>query len=253
VFKSVFFKVQIEMRRYIFNTVSMILTLYLVFVLLFFGARSIGGAAIQAGDTLEGLVVGYMVWLFAIMAYSEMAWNISMEAEIGTLEQLFLTPAGFAWVNLSFIAARFVVNLVLMGLILVVMMLTSGYWLNIDLVSFLPLIVITVAASYGFGFMMGGLALIFKRIQSSFQILQFIFVAFVAIPINYFTWVKYLPLAMGNNLLFRVMVDGARLWELPAADLLIAAAVGAGYFLIGLAVFGRCIAVARDRGLLGHY
>lgn len=253
VFKSVFYKTMIEMRRYLFNTVSGFITLYIVFILLFFGARTIGGAAFQTGDTLEGLVVGYMVWVFALLAYQDLAWNISMEAEIGTLEQLYLSPAGFAWVNLSFIITRFLFNLFFVGLILLVMMLTSGYRFHIDLASLLPLVMITIAAGYGFGFVMGGLALIFKRIQSSFQILQFVFVAFIAVPVNQFSWAKYLPLAMGNQLLRRIMVDGARLWQLPAADLLVAAATGLGYFLLGLAVFNRCIAVARNRGLMGHY
>jgi ABC-2 type transport system permease protein len=253
VFKSVFVKALIEMKRYMFNTVSGFITMYIVFVLLFFGAKAIGGAGFQTGDSLEGLVVGYMVWLFALLAYQDLAWSISTEAEIGTLEQLYLSPAGFSWVNFSFMAARFVVNLIWMALILLVMMLTSGYWLHIDLVSLLPLIVVTVAACYGFGFMMGGLALIFKRIQSSFQILQFVFVAFVAVPVNHYVWIKYLPLAMGNSLLRRVMIEGARLWHLPAADLLVATVVGLGYFLLGLAIFGRCINVARDRGLMGHY
>lgn len=253
VFRAIFFKTLTEMKRYIFNTVSGFVTLYIVFALLFFGARAIGGADFLSGDSLEGLVVSYMVWMFALLAYQDLAWNISIEAEIGTLEQLYLSPAGYAWVNLSFLITRFLVNLILVGLILVAMMLTSGYWLYIDLISLIPLMVITISACYGFGFMMGGLALVFKRIQSSFQILQFTFVAFVAVPLNRFEWAKYLPLAMGNSLLRRVMVEGTRLWQLPAADLLVAAIVGAGYFFLGLAVFFRCISVARDRGLMGHY
>lgn len=241
------------MRRYLFNTISGFLTLYIVFLLLFFGAQTIGGAGFQTGDTLEGLLIGYLVWMFAILAYQDMAWSISMEAEIGTLEQLYLSPSGFAWVNGSFLITRFIVNLLFISLFLAVMLLTSGYRFYLDLISLLPLVLVTVIACYGFGFMMGGLALVFKRIQASFQILQFIFVAFIAVPINQFSWVRYLPLAMGNNLLRQVMVDGIRLWQFPAADLLTAAAVGIGYFLFGLLIFSRCIAIARDRGLMGHY
>ncbi|MGB4290809.1 MAG: ABC transporter permease [Dethiobacteria bacterium] len=253
VFKSIFTKTIIEMKRYIFDTISRLITLYIVFALLFFWARAIGWVAFQAGETLEGLVVGYMVWMLAMLAYQDMAWNISMEAKIGTLEQLFLSPAGFTWVNISFLLSRFLLNLAFTGVMLLLMMLTSGYWLHIDLVSLIPLIVLTISASYGFGFIMGGLALVFKRIQSSFQILQFIFIAFIAAPLSRFPWVKYLPLAMGNHLLRQVMVHGIRLWQLPPADLLTAAIVGAGYFLLGLAVFTRCTGVARNRGLLGQY
>lgn len=253
VLKAMSGKIYIEMKRYFFNTLSGVITMYIIFLLLFFGVRSFGGGAIEAGETLEGLIVGYTVWLFAIVAYQDLAWTISMEAEIGTLEQLYLTPTGFAWVNASIMAVRFVWNVIMVGGILALMMATSGKWLRVDLVSVLPLTLVTVAAAYGFGFMMGGLALVFKRIQNTFQILQFIFVGFIIIPIDQFPWVKYTPLALGNSLIRAVMVDGARLWQLPAGDVLLATTVGLGYLLLGLAAFTYCVRIARDRGLMGHY
>lgn len=253
VFKAVFIKTLIEMNRYRVNTIAGFVTMYIIFVLLFFGAKAIGGETFKTGANIEGLVVGYMVWIFALFAFQDLAGNISNEAEVGTLEQLYLSPCGFWWVNLSLMAARFVTNIIWIGSMLLVMMITSGYWLHIDLVSLFPIIMLTVAACYGLGFIMGGLALIFKRIQSSFQILQFIFVAFVAVPINQYTWIKYLPLTMGNNLMRQVMVDGTRLWHLPTADLIVTTVVGIGYFLLGIAVFSWCINVARKQGLMGHY
>mgnify|MGYP000064844922 CR=1 FL=1 len=253
VFKAVFVKNLIELRRYLFNLVTGLVTMYILFLLLFFGARAIGGAAVKVGDTLEGLVVGYLVWLFAIIAYQELAWSISTEAEIGTLEQLYLTPAGFGWVNGSFLVARFVTNLAVITLMLLAVLLTTGYRLNLDLASLLPLTVITILAPCGFGFLMGGLALVFKRIQNSFQILQFVFVVFLMVPVSEYVWARYLPLSLGNHLLRKVMVEGYRLWELPAGDLATAVGVGLAYLLLGVAAFGYCVNVARDRGLMGHY
>ncbi len=253
VLKSLFVKVIIEMKRYMFNTVSSLVTMYIVFLLLFFGAKAVGGTAFQAGDSLEGLVVGYIVWVFSIMAYSDLSWSISNEAQIGTLEQMYLSPTGFAWVSGSLLVSRFMVNLVMVIALLMVMMLTSGNWLNLDVISLFPLLVVTILGPYGIGFMMGGLALIYKRIQSAFQILQFVFVAFVAVPINQYYWIKYLPLAMGNRLVHQVMVDGDHLWQLPLGDLLVATIVGLAYFLVGLGTFAYCVTVARDRGLMGQY
>lgn len=253
VFKAVWMKSLIEMKRYLFNAVTGLLTMYILFLMLFLGARFVGGGALQMGGSLEGLVVGYLVWMMALVAYQDLAYNVASEAEMGTLEQLYLSPAGFAWVNGSFLVARFLVNLIMVGVILLLMMLTTGKWLHVDLVSLLPLAIVTVAAAYGFGFLMAGLALVFKRIQNAFQILQFIFIAFIIVPIGRYAWIKFLPLALGNDLLRRVMVDGTRLWQLPAADLGLALAVGLAYFLAGLAAFGYCVRVARDRGMLGQY
>ncbi|HHV04647.1 MAG TPA: hypothetical protein GXX64_12225, partial [Bacteroidales bacterium] len=102
------------------------------------------------------------------------------------------------------------------------------------------------------GFALGGLALVFKRIQALFQIFQFVFLAFLLVPFRV-PWAKFLPLSAGFSLIYDVMVEGARLWELPLGSILIAIAVGAVYLAIGLFIFSRCEHVARDRGLLGHY
>jgi ABC-2 type transport system permease protein len=253
VFKAAWSKALIEGRRYIFNTVAGVITLYLVFLLLFYGVKFLGGAGARSSDTLEGMVVGYIVWMLALLTFQDPAWGISMEAEMGTLEQLCLSPVGFAWVNASFMIARLAVNLVLLALIVVLAMLTTGRWLNLDLLSLTPLVLITVTGPYGFGFAMAGLALVFKRIQSAFQIFQFVFVACVAVPVTGFAWAKYAPLALGTHLIRRVMTEGAKFWELPAADILTATLVGAGYLVFGLVFFGYCMKAARNKGLLGQY
>lgn len=253
VLRAVLAKCLIEMKRYAFNSVSGLITMYIVFLLLFMGAKFVGAEAFQTGGSLEGMVVSYLVWMMAIQAYQDLAYEISSEAEMGTLEQLYLCPLGFAWVNGSFLIARFLVNLIFTGVVLTLMMLTTGRWLNLDVISMLPLIVITVAAAYGLGFLLAGLAVVFKRIQNSFQILTFGLVAFVIAPISRYPWVKLLPLSLGNDLMRRVMVDGTRLWQLPGAEVALATAVGLAYFLAGLLAFSQCTRVARDRGMLGHY
>ncbi|MFO8059826.1 MAG: ABC transporter permease, partial [Bacillota bacterium] len=198
VFRGTFAKTLITMRRYLFNTLSGLVTMYLVFCLLFFGAQAMGGA-VEMGDTLEGLVVGYFVWMLAVMAYSDLSWHLLNEAQVGTLEQMYLTPVGFHWLNSAYLVSNLMVNLVLLGGMLFVMMATSGQWLIMDVFSILPLLLVTAAGAYGTGFMMGGLALIYKRIQASFQILQFVFVAFLAIPLGRYPLARFLPLAMGNS------------------------------------------------------
>ena len=252
VFRAVVGKTLVEMKRYLFNSISGLVTMYIVFLLLFFGARSLN-LPFSTGSGLEGLVVGYLVWMMSIIAYQDLAYTIANEAEVGTLEQLFLSPTGFAWVGGSQMIGSFLTNLGMSSLVLLSMMLTTGRWLHLDVLSLLPLIPITVAAAYGLGFILAGLAVVFKRIQALFQILTFGLVVFVAAPIAKYAWMKFLPLAMGNQLLRKVMVDGLRVWELPGQDLLVATGVGLGYLLFGVLVFNYCLKVARDRGMLGHY
>lgn len=251
-FRGTMKKTLITMRRYFFNTVSGLVTMYIVFCLLFFGAQSLGGA-VDLGDTLEGLVVGYFVWMVAIMAYSDLSWHLLNEAQVGTLEQMYLTPSGFHWVNAAFLLSNLLIQLVLLSIILALMMVTSGQRLVIDVFSMLPLLLLTMASVYGVGFIMGGLALIYKRIQAAFQIMQFVFVIFLTIPLGRYPLARFLPVAMGNSMLRQVMVEGTPLIRLGAGDMGILVLTAVVYLAVGVGVFRYCEGVSRRDGLLGQY
>ena len=243
----------INMRRYMFNTISGLVTMYIVFMLLFMGVRGIGGAALAGGTTLEGLIVSYLVWVLSISAYSDLAWDLNQEAQVGTLEQLYISPIGFNCLNAFNLISGLGLSFVIAAVLLTLMMLTTGTYLNLDLVSVVPLMITALLSVYGIGFAMGGLALIFKRIQAFFQIFQFVFVAFLALPLDHFPWAQFLPLTMGGHLLRQVMVQGTRLWELPATSLAVLALTGVCYLALGLTVFEWSVRIAKRKGLLGHY
>lgn len=251
-FRGTFMKTLITMRRYFFNTLSGLITMYIVFCILFFGAQALGGA-VDMGDTLEGLVVGYFVWMVAMMAYSDLSWHILNEAQVGTLEQMYLTPSGFHWVNAAYLISNLLIQLVLVGLMLALMIITSGQRLVIDVFSILPLLLLTIASVYGVGFIMGGLALIYKRIQASFQILQFVFVIFLTVPLGRYPLARFLPLAMGNSILRQVMVEGTPLTRLAAGDMGVLVLTAVVYLAVGVVVFRYCEEVSRRDGLLGQY
>ena len=253
-FRTIFRKELTMMTRYVINTLSSLVSIYLFFVLIFLGMQNLSGymAADALSGTLEGTIIGFFVWTFTIFAYSDLSWNLIGEAQAGTLEQLYLTPLGFKWVCASTVVSSFLLNLIPHTIFLLAMMATTGRWLHIDFLSLIPLLAITVLGAYGFGFALGGMALIFKRIQALFQIIQFVFLAFLLVPTRV-PWTKYLPLSLGNSLLYEVMVQGTSFWRLRLQSILIATAVGMAYLAIGLIIFARCERVARDRGLWGHY
>lgn len=243
----------ILMKRYLFNFLSAIISIYILFLLIFFGARTLGGDAVDFGGTLDGIVVGFLVWTFAIFAYSEFGQGMVREAQEGTLEQLYMSPVGFVWVCVFRMIASLSITWVLNIALLVLMMLTTGRWLTLDLLSLLVLLLPTLAGVYGIGFMVGGLALVFKRIESFTGILQFALVGLVAVPIGRFPFLRYLPLAEGNRLIRRVMAEGVSVSELPMGDLVFLFAHSVFYLLLGLLVFSVLISAAKNKGLLGHY
>jgi ABC-2 type transport system permease protein len=252
-FFAIFIRFLIELKRYPFNTLSGLATMYLIFLLLFAGARYAQGFGVNIfGEGLEALVVGYLVWTFALVAYSDLSWEIMREAQQGTLEQLYMCPFGFRFVSLAWVVSSFLWSFVYVGALLGLMMLTTGKFLHLPLGTLLPLLFLTLAPIYGVGFVMAGLALVFKRIQAFFQILQFAFIPLLFLSGDSF-WAKALPLSLGANLIRTVMVEGKTLAELPALDLLILFGTACFYFGLGLVIFKICEDLAKDRGLLAHY
>ncbi len=249
---AIIYRHLIELKRYAFNTLSTLATLYVVFLLMFFGAQILVGGEVMFGDTLEGLIVGFMVWTLSIVAYSELSWSLMREAQLGTLEQLYMSPAGFRWVVVCWAGGAFLTSLVFSFPILFLMMVTTGRYLRLDVLGLLPLLVLTVAGVFGIGLAVAGLALVFKRIQAAFQILQFVFVGFLFAPSEP-VWAKVLPLNWGTELIGRVMVQGTRLREIPGLELLFLLANAVGWFGAGFVAFSLLERVARRRGLLGHY
>lgn len=242
-----------DLRRYPFNTLSQLITLLLLFAVIFFGTKSLIDGNPAFGETLEGIVVGFLLWSMSVGAYSTTTWQIMNNATRGTLEQLCLSPFGLGVVLGSICLSEFLVSLALSSVLLLAMMIMSGKWLHIDLVSILPLTIFTLLSVYGVGFALGGLALVFKRVQSLFQILQFVFIAFISLPDKFDYLAPYLPLSFGTDLLFRVMVKAESITTIPPSELLTLAANSVIYLGVGVTAFAYLERLARQRGCLGHY
>lgn len=241
------------MTRYAFNTVSTLVTLYIVFALMFFGVKSLGGSALDLGNTLEGLFTGYVTWMLAIMGYSDLAWGITNESQTGTLEQLYLAPVGYRWIAAFTQSFQFAVNIVLLTAMVVLMSFSTGQSIHLDIVSMLPVGLCIYLQAAGLGFALAGLALIYKRIQSFFQIVQFAIVGFFMLSWDRFPWAKYLPLTMGQNVLQKVLIRGSRLWQIPGGELAVLGVVTVLYLAAGIGLFTLAEKKAKAGGLLGQY
>lgn len=241
----------ILLTRYPVNTLSRFGTIALVFLVVFYGGRAVAPAAIS--DTIEGIIVGYLLWSMAIAAYSGLSWNVTREAQWGTLEQLFMSPFGFGRVML----AKTVVNVLeafLWGaLTLAIMLVVTGRTLTIDPVTVVPIAALALAPAVGIGFVFGGLAIRFKRIENAFQLVQFVFIGLIAAPVGTYPMLRWLPLAQGSQLLQQAMRDGVGLSAMPLEALGILGITAVGYLGLGYGIFLYCQRWARRRGVMGHY
>ena len=249
--RASFFKSLILMKRYLVNTLSQIVSMYLLFAVMFFGGQQLAGAAIT--NSIEGIVVGYFLWMLIMSSYSSIAGNITREAQWGTLEQLYMSPLGFDQIVGIKTIVNVLVSLLIATTLLVLMLLTTGVTLSFNLLTIMPIIVLTLAPAVGLGYIFGGLALLYKRIESAFQLMQFAFIGLIAAPVEQFAALKFAPFALGSYLLRQAMSEQQTLSEMPTADLGLLVAVGVVYLGLGYGIFRVIQTKARERGVLGEY
>lgn len=237
--------------RYPLNTASQFLTLFVLFAVVFFGGQAVAGPAIT--DSLDGIIVGFFLFTLAIVSYSGLAWNVTREAQWGTLERLFMSPHGFGTVMAVKAGVNVALSLVWGAVLLLAMMAVSGRWLTIDPLTVIPLAVLTVLSILGIGFGLAGMALLYKRIENVFQVVQFVFIGLIAAPVGSMGWLRALPVSHGSYLTRLAMEDGIRLWEFPLAETGLLTLTAVGYLLVGYYAFHRAQIRARRQGLMGKY
>ncbi|MFC6955110.1 ABC transporter permease [Halorubellus litoreus] len=239
------------LREYPVNTLTQLAVTYMFFAGIFFGGRAVAGAAIT--DSLPGIIVGFFVWTMAITAFAGAARSIMEDAQWGTLEQLYMSPYGFERVMAANAVVRLLESFAWGGAILAAMLATTGQSLTLDVLTVVPLVVLTVASALGIGFVFAGLALVYKRIDNIFGLLNFGLLFLIAAPTDQYPWLAVLPLSQGSTLLQRAMTDGVAIWNLPVLDLAILVATAVGYVAAGVVAFRFAERRARRDGLLGQY
>lgn len=239
------------LRRYPINSLSQLFTIYLYFLILFFGGQALLGPRIA--ESFDGVIIGFFVWTIASLAFGHLAWTVTLEAQWGTLEQLYMSPFGFGIVMAVRSAVSLLFNFGWGVLMLTLMLLTSGRALTLDVDTILIIGVLTILPAVGIGFVFAGLALLYKRLESFIQLMNIGFIGLIAAPVDSYPILKALPLAQGSSLLQRTMQQHVEFWELPLSDLTILGTVAVVYLGVGYTVFWWAQRRARRKGVLGHY
>lgn len=249
IFKTEVWYSLISMKRYAFDTATGMITVYLMFLIIFYGLKYFAGSQFD-GSSLDTIIVGYIMWMFAISAYSSTSSLILLESQQGTLEQLFMSPAGFHKLMFVRLVVGFGISILLNACLLFLTMLTSGRWLDIPYLQVLVLITLAVPAVYGLGYIFGGMALLFKRIESALHILQFGLIALVSIAAYPINSLSFLPFSAGAYTVNRVIVHGEsfELWWYGFVGL-----NSVFYFLLGISIFRYFEKRAMKLNVLGHY
>lgn len=237
------------MRRYLFDTVVGLVTVYILFLVIFYGLKVFAGGNIE-GAQLDAIIVGYILWMFALSAYTSTSGFILEEAKQGTLEQLFMSPAGFHNIMLVRLAVSFGTSAIFNMSLLFLTMLTTGRWLDIPLFAMLGVIALAIPSVYGLGYIIAGFAILFKRVAAISNIMQFILIGLVSLSSVPLNALSFLPFTSAANLVNQMIVEDTSisLWWLGfiALNSLV-------YYVVGVLVFKFFEKRAMALNVLGHY
>lgn len=253
----ILFKVNLKkelilLKRYLPNTISEILTFYLIFLGMFFGIQVIGDP--QTAETnIQYVIVNYIFWYLAMMTMAGIGWAVSNEVVLGTLEQLYMSPLGAWRIFLAKIVARTIIELTIMTIMLFISMLTAGTWLNLDVFSILPILVITLIGIFGVSFMIAGAAVIFKQINSFLQISQFLFAGLTFFPLASAPFLIVAPMIKGVDMMREIMIHQKSLFDFSLFDYVALSVNSLFYLVLGIFVYLRCEQLAMKKGILGQH
>ncbi|MBU9723730.1 MULTISPECIES: ABC transporter permease [Bacillaceae] len=245
-------KEYIELKRYLPNTIAMIFTFYIIFLGMFFGIQIVGDPSTQDAN-IQYVIVNYIFWFLAMMIINSVGWQITGEAMRGTLEQLSMSPMGIWKIMMMRLVASTIINFTIIVVLLYSSMLTTGQWLNIDVVSLMPILILTLISMFGLGFIIAGISIILKQVEAFLQILQFILAGLTFVPLTVAPFLAYFPFVKGVDLVRSIMIDGTTLSQIGTGDFLILGFNAVFYLLLGLVFFIYCERFAMKKGLLSHY
>lgn len=251
-FKANFRREFIYLKRYLPNTISELITFYAIFLFLFFGIQIVGDPS-STEMNVQYTIVNYLFWFLAMSVMQGIGWSIMNEAQLGTLEQMYMSPMGAWRILLTRIISTTILQILMIVILLYLSMITTNTWLNIDVLSILPILIFTLISMVGVSFMIAGLAIIFKQISSFLQVFQFILMGLTFAPLSTMPYLALLPVTKGVDMARGIMIYNKSLIDFNGLDYLSLVSNAIVYILLGIIVFKRCEKTAMVKGVLGQH
>jgi ABC-2 type transport system permease protein len=242
----------IYMRRYLPNTISELIMFYIVFLGFFFGISLVGDPT-QLDYNIQLVTLNYVFWFLVLTVTQGLGWEISNEAGQGTLEQLSMTPHKLWVIMLARMTSTIIINMGTISILLLAAMLTSNQWLNIDLISIIPLLLVTLIGVFGLGYILAGITIVLKQVDYILQLFQFVIMAMTFVPLTVLPILKYAPFIFGLQLIRDIAIKNLSIFDLSFSDILFLIVNSGVYFIIGITIFKKCEKLAKLKGLFGHY
>ena len=196
------------------------------------------------------MLVGYILWVSAMLALGNTGTEILSESQRGTLEQLYLSPLGAHKIFFFRALVNILFNFIIITIMLYLSMAATGRWMNVNLLYLYAMVLISTLSLVGVSFMMGGLGLIHKKISSINGILSFGLIGLMLLPTYPLTPYAFLPFIAGAAAVRTSIVQGT---VFPMWWYLFITANSLFYMALGLVIFKRMETKARRLNKMNQY
>ncbi len=255
----------ITARRYLFESVSGLIMMYILFMGFFFASQGFGGSPSPDGGAdstgMAHRTVGFILWLFALSAVGHFGNAIRDDSHIGILEQIAMSPTGMVVDMCGRALGKTLLDCVTVGLVLASILLTTNVSLSFSFFPVIFILFLTLLGLYGLGFFFGGLSLIYKRLGAITIIVRFAFLILTGAITSLSNFPPFLqliaqtlPMTQGLAILRLLMVEDRSFFSVvQGGNFSILILNSAIYLTIGIVSFKYFEKKAREKGLLGVY
>ncbi len=211
-------------------------------------------------ELVAPLLLGFVGYIFFHMQTNRLFWGLLGEMQSGTLEQMYLSPLP-SWLLTIGLQVASVVEAALSAIVLALLInLVVSVTIPLQWAALLPLAML-VLGSVGYSLILGGLTLLFKRLEVLKEVFQVVVLIFggVFVSLDHMpgwmaTIARLLPLTPGVEVLRKTLLEGVSLGALGSSGTLLwLVGSAAAYLVLGIAIFRWCERIAKRRGTLGQY
>lgn len=234
-------------RRYWLESVAAFMATLSVFAGLVYAVVALGGSAIASGK-LDGLLIGFSLWMFASTTYAGTANQVAEEIRQRTLEQLYIASMPL-WQILGIRALiKTAGGACLLFAMLATIHLMLGGRLQMPYLQMMATMLLAAPSLIGLGYMMSGFLLLARKAEAVQMLVYPALIGVIAYPAYPLNIGSALPFSLGASMT-RQLGSGN---PLPWSSYLALSVVSLAWLLAGLAIFHWLDRHARRLGVIGH-
>jgi ABC-2 type transport system permease protein len=245
--------------RYPFELVSRLVWNLGFALMIYYGFGAVGNALPGFQEGQLGRLLGLLITFIAMNGLNNVTELLAEETQTGTLEQAALSPPPLVVIMLMRDVASLIEMLLRFVLVMAIAMGLTGAQFHLDFASFAVLLSLMYFGLEGIGMMLGGAALLYKKIATLGQFAVMLVFGLAVLPLESLpkwmeAFVDHFPFTQALMLLRESAIQGVPLSQLIANGSITSLAVTAlGFLALGILTFSFAERKARDWGTLNQY